>query len=107
MDKIKVLVSLDVNNVVENCSTINYSHRIIECSDCDELCTKNYPINGSTFDETLNAFIYPKESWMDNTWTFDIETSSWNPDPNVVYYHIDNIPHKWNPETKSWYRVTE
>jgi hypothetical protein len=107
MNKTKLFASLDANNVVENYSTINYSHRVIEYCDCEELCTRNAPIIGAIFDEELNAFIYPKESWMDDTWTFNLDTSEWEPDPDVIYYHIDNIPHQWNPETREWYQVTE
>lgn len=107
MDKTKLFAALDVNNVVENYSTINYSHRLMEYCDCDQLCTRNSPSIGATFDETINAFIPLKDQWMDDTWTFNAETLTWDPDPNIVYYHIDNIPHKWNPETREFYRVDE
>jgi hypothetical protein len=107
MDKIKCFVSLDENNLVENCITINYSHKLIEYLDCDELCTKNHPKVGGTFNEELNVFISPKDSWMDDTWTFNMNTFRWDPDPDVIYYHIDNIPHKWNPETEEWYQVNQ
>lgn len=107
MNKIKLYASLNENNVVENYTTINYSHRVLEYCDCDELCTRNAPCIGAIFDETINAFIPPKEQWMDDTWTFNTETLTWDPDSNIVYYHIDNIPHKWNPETREWYRVDE
>jgi len=107
MDKIKLFVALDENNVVENYSTVNYSHKLMEYCDCENLCTRNHPSIGATFDEELNAFIPPKESWVDETWSFNGETLQWEPDPNVVYYHIDNIPHKWNPETGEWYIFTE
>jgi len=102
MDKTKIFVSLDANNVVENLSTMGYSHRIIEY---DELSMRNEPGLGQIFDEELNAFISPKESWMDDTWTLNIENLMWEPDPDLIYYHIDNIPHKWNPETNLWYIV--
>jgi hypothetical protein len=102
MDKTKLFVSLDINNVVENWTTISYSHRLV---DCEGLNSKNNPEIGATFDEELNVFISPKESWMDDTWTFNIETFRWEPDPDLTYYHIDNIPHKWNPETNLWYAI--
>ena len=107
MDKIKKFASLDENNIVENYTSINYSHKIIEYCDCDELCTKNEPMIGSTYDENLHVFIPPKQSWMDDTWTFNIETLIWEPNPDIVYYHIDNVPHKWNPETGEWYLYQE
>jgi len=40
---------------------------------------------------------------MNDTWSFNTETLTWIPDPNVIYYHIEGIPHKWNPETQEWY----
>lgn len=113
MDKIKYFVSLDENGVVENYFTVNYSHSIMECSpnhsgevlsvqNNDITC--NGPQIGYTYDSTLNAFIPPKpdETFILNTKTFD-----WDPDPNVIYYHMDNIPHKWDPETRSWYLYEE
>ena len=103
MDKAKLFVALDENNVVENYSTINYSHHLMEYCDCDNLHTKNNPIIGSTFDKTLNTFVPPKQSWMNDTWSFNTETLTWIPDPNVIYYHIEGVPHKWNPETQEWY----
>lgn len=107
MDKIKLFVVLDENNVVENYTAINYSHRVMEYCDCDELCTRNTPMIGATFDETLNAFIPLKEEWMDDTWSFNTETLVWDPDPDIIYYHIEGVPHKWNPNTKGWYLYEE
>ncbi len=107
MDKIKLFVSLDENNIVENYSSINYSHKVMEYCDSNVFHTRNSPMIGATFDENLNAFIPPKSPEMDDTWTFNTETLTWDPDPNVIYYHIDNIPHKWDSETKEWNIVND
>ena len=108
MNKIKYFASLDENGIVENYSTINYSHSVMEYS-VDKSITNNVPTIGAKYDSNLNGFIPPKESWMDDTWTFDTETLTWcppDPDPNVVYY-FDGIPGhgKWDPETRQFYKV--
>jgi hypothetical protein len=107
MDKIKYFASLDENGIVENYSTINYSHSVIEYSVDDQSVTKNAASIGAKYDLELNAFIPPKEEWVDDTWIFNSETLTWDPDPNIIYYHIENIPHRWNPETREWYRIEE
>lgn len=76
LPNIKLYASLDENNVVEACTGVNYSHKIIEYCDCDELCAHNIPVIGYTFDEELNAFIPPKP---DDTYVLNTTTFEWEP----------------------------
>jgi hypothetical protein len=72
-----------------------------------ELETKNDAIIHGTYFPEFDAFAPPKENYMDETWIFNTETYKWEPNPEITYNIIDNIPHKWNPETDTWYRVEE
>lgn len=105
MDKIKYFASLDVNGIVENYSTINYSHSVIEYANNADRITNNYPFIGARYDVELNAFIPPK---LDDTYILNTETYQWEPDPNIVYYPFENAPdtpYKWDFKLKQWYIV--
>ena len=72
-----------------------------------EIETKNGAIIHGTYLPELDAFAPPKDQYMDDTWILNTETYKWEPNPEVTYHIIDNIPHRWNPETDTWYRVEE
>ena len=76
MDKIKLYASLDENGIVENYSTINYSHSVMEYSADDQSITNNTPVIGAKYDPELNAFIPPKP--QDGNYVFNTETYSWD-----------------------------
>ena len=96
MDKQKIFASLDENGVVENHSSINYSHSLIDCS-----ATNNRPEIGSTYDVELNAFVPPQPP---NTDFFSTETYQWEADPNVVH-DIDGVNCRWSPKLQNWITV--
>lgn len=102
MNKIKYFASLDENGIVENCSTVNYSHSLMEYSVDDKSITKNVAQIGAKYDSNLNGFVPPKPD--DETYIFNTETLTWDPDPNLIYY-IDGIPGKWNSESREFYRI--
>lgn len=76
LSNMKMYAALNENNVVENLSTINYSHRVLEYSDNEVLSTQNAPKIGDTLDEELNAFIPPKP---DDTYVLNTTTFEWEP----------------------------
>lgn len=93
MDKQKLYASLDENGIVENFSTINYSHSVMEYSQDDKSITNNGPSVGAKYDTELNAFIPPKP---DPTYILNTKTFEWEPDENLTYdLHGDGIMYRW------------
>ena len=68
---------------------------------CNETGTlrKNFPINGFSYDRTLDAFIPPKPY---PSWILDEETCLWNA---PVAYPEDDKMYRWNEETVNWIEV--
>lgn len=93
----KLFASLDKNGIVENCSTINYSHSIMEYS-ADQSITNNQPQIGATYDAELNVFIPPKP---DETYIWNMAEYAWDPDPNREYT-INNIVCRWSPKLRNF-----
>jgi hypothetical protein len=57
---------------------------------------KNYAMPGFTYDESLDAFIFPQPF---PSWTLNTETGNWNP---PVPYPDDGNEHTWNEDTQEW-----
>lgn len=93
LDKEKIFASLDENGLVENYSSINYSHVLMDCS-----AVNNSPGIGATYDAELNAFVPPQPP---NTDFFSTETYQWEIDPNVVH-NVDGVDCRWSPKLQGW-----
>lgn len=80
-------------------------YSLIQYASNGEIETKNNAVIEGKYFPEIDAFAPKKSDFMDDTWTFNPEILEWEADPEIVYHHISGIPHKWNPETKIWYRV--
>jgi len=98
----KHFASLDENGVVVNTTTVSYPYTLFEYSK-DKSITNNEAGVGDTYDAELNAFIPPKPK---ETYILNIETFSWEPDPNLEYTigGVDGpaVDCRWSPKLKEW-----
>lgn len=62
---------------------------------------KNYPGDGFSYDEELDAFIPPK---LYESWVLNETTCLWDP---PVPYPNDNNNYGWDELTQQWKQVTE
>lgn len=70
----------------------------------DTSVTNNQPEMGYKYDESLNAFIPPRQN---DTYILNTETFQWEPDPNLEYdLYGDGTKYKYDPETK-WSKVSD
>ena len=68
------------------------THTYIEFS-TDNSITNNQPGMGYKYDESLNAFIPPRQN---DTYILNTETFEWEPDPNLEYdLYGDGNKYKW------------
>lgn len=67
----------------------------------DNSITNNQPENGYRYDESLNAFIPPRQN---DTYILNTETFQWEPDPNLEYdLYADGTKYKWQ---NGWVRIS-
>lgn len=59
---------------------------------------KNFACIGATYDENLDAFIYPQPY---PSWVLDEDTCQW---VAPVSYPTDGLGYDWHEESLSWYR---
>ena len=78
MENQQLYASLDENGIVENYSTINYSHSVLPYFVEGRLITNNGPFIVAKYDVELNAFIPPKPE--DGNYVFNTETFQWELD---------------------------
>jgi hypothetical protein len=74
------------------------TYTIVEYS-LDNSITNNVGIVEYFYDEYLNAFI-DEDAKVDDTYIFNFDTSSWEPDLNIDYdLYGDGVMYKWDGET--------
>lgn len=67
----------------------------------DNSITNNQPEMGYKFNESLNAFIPPRQN---ETYILNTETFNWEPDPNLEYdLYGDGIKYKWQ---SGWVKIS-
>jgi|694.fasta_scaffold46619_7 hypothetical protein len=67
----------------------------------DTSITNNQPGMGYKYNESLNAFIPPRQN---DTYILNTETFQWEPDPNLEYdLYGDGIKYKWQD---GWYKIS-
>ena len=67
----------------------------------DKSITNNQPEIGYKYDQSLNAFIPPRQN---DTYILNTETYEWEPDPNLEYnLYGDDTRYKW--ENGGWRKI--
>jgi hypothetical protein len=101
---VEVIVGIDETGLIEGLDTEtwygNFRGKVCKRTSYNGKIRKNYAGIGSTYDESLDAFVPPKPF---DSWILDKKTCQWNaPKP----YPTDGKTYLWNEEKVEWTLVT-